>query len=258
VTCLEQGWTSDLRRDFDERGLAVVRGAVEASAVGEMSARIWALLERRRVPRAGALVTASRFRSVAEAGTFRPLLAPAVRAALDDVLGAGRWRTPQRIGQVLLHFPNAARWELPSRSWHLDHRAPGDAEALPALQVFLVVDPVAPGGGGTLAIEGTHRCIDRVRRLRGPGFAGSSGQLRSALREVPWLRELWTVRDDEDRAARFVGVRHEHEGIGLRVVEMTGEPGDVFVMHPWLVHAGSPNATDRARVMVTERFPRVA
>jgi ectoine hydroxylase-related dioxygenase (phytanoyl-CoA dioxygenase family) len=126
------------------------------------------------------------------------------------------------------------------------------------VQVFLIVDRVEAHGGGTLVIEGTHRSIDHIRRREGPGFAGASSELRRALRrDVPWLREVWSVRPGEDRIARFLGVRQEHEGVGLRVVEMTGEPGDVFVMHPWMLHAPSLNASARARVMVTERFRRL-
>ena len=31
------------------------------------------------------------------------------------------------------------------------------------------------------------------------------------------------------------------EGVPLRVVELTGEPGDMVFCHPLLVHCGAPN-----------------
>jgi hypothetical protein len=40
------------------------------------------------------------------------------------------------------------------------------------------------------------------------------------------------------------------------VVELT-DPGDVFVIHPWIAHAPSLNASPRARVVVTEQFHRL-
>jgi ectoine hydroxylase-related dioxygenase (phytanoyl-CoA dioxygenase family) len=42
------------------------------------------------------------------------------------------------------------------------------------------------------------------------------------------------------------------DGVPVTVVEMTGEPGDVFFMHPSLMHAFSTNAGDQARMMLTQ------
>ena len=44
-------------------------------------------------------------------------------------------------------------------------------------------------------------------------------------------------------------------GVPVRVVELTGEPGDVVFMHPWMVHAPAPNGADVPRIMVTHRVP---
>lgn len=42
------------------------------------------------------------------------------------------------------------------------------------------------------------------------------------------------------------------EGVPVRVEELCAEPGDVVVMHPWLVHAPSPNASDGPRLMLAK------
>jgi ectoine hydroxylase-related dioxygenase (phytanoyl-CoA dioxygenase family) len=45
----------------------------------------------------------------------------------------------------------------------------------------------------------------------------------------------------------------------VRVVELTGAPGDVVLWHPSLFHAASSNASDRPRFMLTHtafRGPR--
>ena len=39
--------------------------------------------------------------------------------------------------------------------------------------------------------------------------------------------------------------------LGLQVV--TGEPGDVWLMHPWMLHAPSANCSERPRMVLTER-----
>ena len=40
----------------------------------------------------------------------------------------------------------------------------------------------------------------------------------------------------------------------LQVVELTGEPGDVWLMHPWMLHAPSANCSERPRMVLTERI----
>ncbi len=46
------------------------------------------------------------------------------------------------------------------------------------------------------------------------------------------------------------------DGVSLQVVELTGEPGDVFVTHPWLLHAPSANCGELPRMVLTERIRR--
>jgi ectoine hydroxylase-related dioxygenase (phytanoyl-CoA dioxygenase family) len=48
----------------------------------------------------------------------------------------------------------------------------------------------------------------------------------------------------------------EMRGFPVRVEEMTGEPGDVFVMHPAMFHTVAPNALDRVRMALVETFYR--
>jgi ectoine hydroxylase-related dioxygenase (phytanoyl-CoA dioxygenase family) len=48
-----------------------------------------------------------------------------------------------------------------------------------------------------------------------------------------------------DRATRVAGVP-------LQVEEMTGQPGDLYLMHPRALHAGAPNATDQPRLVLSQ------
>ena len=73
---------------------------------------------------------------------------------------------------------------------------------------------------------------------------------------MPWFRELSSLRPGEDRIARFMSAATPFDGVALQVVELTGEPGDVWAMHPWMVHNLSPNCGARPRIVLTERIRR--
>jgi len=47
----------------------------------------------------------------------------------------------------------------------------------------------------------------------------------------------------------------ELEGVPLRVVEFTGEAGDVLFFHPWLFHNASPNCRARPRLALGQTLP---
>ena len=148
---------------------------------------------------------------------------------------------------------------MPDKVWHLDYMAPGAARGLPGIQVFLCLDRVDSRGAATLVAAGTPRLIDAIRLRRGHAWEGRSADVRKALaREVPWFRELTTVRAGEDRIARFMEKPTPFEGSELQVVELTGEPGDVWLMHPWMLHAPSANCSERPRMVLTERLSAAA
>jgi ectoine hydroxylase-related dioxygenase (phytanoyl-CoA dioxygenase family) len=42
----------------------------------------------------------------------------------------------------------------------------------------------------------------------------------------------------------------------LEVVELVGEPGDVWLMDLRVLHAAAPNCSDRPRLIATHRFLR--
>ncbi|MGH2899530.1 MAG: phytanoyl-CoA dioxygenase family protein, partial [Solirubrobacteraceae bacterium] len=145
--------------------------------------------------------------------------------------------------------------DVPHQSWHLDYTAPGAARGIPGAQVFLCVDEIAPGAGGTVVAAGVQHLIDAIRRREGPGWSGRSLDVRKALqREAPWIRDLGTCRAGEDRLARFMASPTRVKDVELQVVELVGEPGDVYVMHPWLLHAPAPNCGSRPRMGLTERI----
>ena len=65
-----------------------------------------------------------------------------------------------------------------------------------------------------------------------------------------------------ERVARLMEQNAEIENIKVRVVELTGEPGDAVLCHPLIVHARSQNAAKVPRFMLAKRIwreqPRLA
>jgi ectoine hydroxylase-related dioxygenase (phytanoyl-CoA dioxygenase family) len=192
---------------------------------------------------------------------FEELWGERVPAAIDAVLGAGRWQRPADAGQLLTVTPPepGAEWHLPHKMWHLDYPAPAAARGPRGLQLFLCLDRVEPRAGGTLVAAGSHRLVDALRRRRPERWPGRSADVRESLRrEVEWLRALWTLRPGEDRVARFLEKPAAEAGVELQVLELTGEPGDVILMHPWILHSLSANCGTRPRMVVTVRIQTLA
>jgi ectoine hydroxylase-related dioxygenase (phytanoyl-CoA dioxygenase family) len=85
---------------------------------------------------------------------------------------------------------------------------------------------VAPRGGATLALAGSHRFMARNAHAASP------------------LREALTTR--ENPAAKL-------RELGVGIIEMCGRAGDVFLMDMRVLHTPSINAAKHARLMATCR-----
>jgi hypothetical protein len=49
---------------------------------------------------------------------------------------------------------------------------------------------------------------------------------------------------------------HDAGGIPVRVAELTGQPGDVVLTHPWVLHSWSCNTGSSPRMMLTKNLYR--
>jgi hypothetical protein len=239
------------QREFAGRGLLRLPAAVPAGDVQQMRTRLWRHLEQTE----GALPVRpdtwparapAHFQSLTRSGAFDAMASPPVLAAIDGVLGPERWRAPERWGRPLVTFPQQAPWQLPASGWHLDSTdRPGD----PVLVVFACLAPVRPGGGGTLVVTGSHRLTGAGRpysRLR-------SAHVRDRLAaDHPWFHDLLTAGDEPDRTARLLGTRCQIGDAELALAELTGDAGDVFLMHPRLLHAVAANTRNTPRLMLLQ------
>jgi hypothetical protein len=165
----------------------------------------------------------------AEAGT-RPVL----WEAFDQLIGAGRWwRRPGVGGTIPVRFPSEG--DPGDAGWHIESSYESDgrlqvnirsrARGLLALYLFSDVDA---DSAPTRLRPGSHR--DAARVLAPAGDAG-----------LPWT-------DAAQAAARA--------SAGRPTALATGQAGDVFLCHPFLVHAASWPHRGRLPRMVAQ--PAVA
>jgi hypothetical protein len=184
---------------------------------------------------------------------FDGIASPRLCGAIDQLLGPGAWSVPRGWGAFLISFPpgSPSPWALPSRGWHWDGDAFRNLDGLNDLFVFTFYSEVRPQGGGTLAVSGSHRLLARFLRALPPDDPRKHANLRKRFgSSCPWLAELTRgAADAAGRIARFMQTATEVDGIPVRVIELTGAPGDAILCHPSIVHAVSPNRADVPRFM---------
>ena len=144
---------------------------------------------------------------------------------------------------------------MPSSAWHFDFTPLQDRPGLRAVQVFALLSDVQPQGGGTVVLSGSHHLVARYvgRTKQEPKPRLVRGDLGT---RHPWLAELWDRRCAEaaqpgSRRTKFLGVPTTVDGVELCVTEITGRPGDLYVMNSDCFHAIAPNAHAVARLMCT-------
>lgn len=174
------------------------------------------------------------------------LVAEGVREVVTELLDGDVASPITDCPQILFTLPNATRWTVPHNIWHLDlPRLP--ESGIPGVQVFAFLATVAPGGGGTLVVAGSHRLLNEGKHI-------SSRQLKKRLKREGYFRDLMSKHFvDRDRFVREPGRVGDVE---LQVVELHGEPGDAFFMDLRILHTLAPNARRVPRIMLTQRFLR--
>jgi hypothetical protein len=237
--------------DFARDGILSLPGAFSAEDAARMQSVIWDELRSRHGIERDDRTTwkpgeATGMKTSKRSRAFDPICGPAVTAVLDELLGAGRWSRPKQFGIVLVTFPNATEWRVPHRVWHSDFEATHPPDHLFAVKLWALCDDVAPGQGGTPQLAGSHRLF--ARYLETTSERDAKALKFGFLAWHPWLRALADDDGSPDRNARFLGGT-EIEGIAVRVVELTGSAGDVFVTHPWVFHTIPVNAGDRPRML---------
>jgi ectoine hydroxylase-related dioxygenase (phytanoyl-CoA dioxygenase family) len=214
---VEQGWTV-LRQAFDP--------AVAVAVRRDLGRRIGIDLDR---PEEWTQPRVWLHEAMSEP-PYTDALTERFSAAVDQLVGPGRWTLTQQMGGWPITFPG---FEDPpyGDGWHVEgnwfhHHLGSPEQAVVNLFCFSTVDA---GGGGTLVVEGSHHLAAQI--------------LRDAEPEGLAAEEF-----DQPLTAQF-------DALGWPgVVEVVGEEGDVVLAHPLLFHSPNPNYGVRPRVMAQPAF----
>ena len=188
--------------------------------------------------------------------SLRPILTERVLSYARNLVSGDEVEMSPPITQFLFTAPRSyvmnhdgrwnGEWEVPRSIWHLDiprSRSIGP----PGPEMFTFLNKVEPKGGGTLLLAGSHRLLNDVDYL-------SSKGVKRKLKRHAYFREL-TGKGDGDRS-RFLEEIGDIDNVPVKVVELTGDPGDVYFVDLRLLHSLGANTSDQPRMMIAQRMPR--
>jgi hypothetical protein len=158
---------------------------------------------------------------------LRAASTPRLYAAFDELVGTGRWRPLDVLGYFLIRFPGGV--EPPDNGWHVDGAYPTDDEeasginvrsrGLGLLLLFLFSDVTIQDAPTMLRI-GSHLHVPRL--LEPFGEAGTTDRDLFKLLEVT-----------SDYPVGYA----------------TGNAGDVYLCHPFLVHTAQAHHGSNPRFL---------
>jgi hypothetical protein len=256
--------TDEQREEFDRRGILRLPGAISRSDTEMMCNSVWNALQRRHEIRRNDPDTwkaqrISGTHALPKSETFAQIGSPQVREALDDLLGRRNWEPPERWGSLLVTFPESReQWTVPHQAWHLDFPASASRslQGLFAVRIFTCLAKLPAGGGGTLFVAGSHRLVDGLPRKENVDRLKSADAREALIRTCPWVKALCSADETDARMQRFMERSEVFDDAELRVVEMTGEPGDILLTNPYLLHAPAKNCAPVPRIVLSSTVYR--
>ncbi len=124
------------------------------------------------------------------------------------------------------------------------------------MRIFVCLAKLRPTGGGTLFLAGSHRLVQDLADKNGAEKLRSAEAREGLIRNYPWVKALCSFDANVDRVQQFVKDGATIGDVKVRVVEMTGEAGDVFMAHPLVLHAGSVNCRQQPRLVLSSTVVR--
>lgn len=253
--------TEDLRQEFKHRGIVRLPKLLSADVAAQVRETVHHVFERADMWRGGRWVgdrltgddyfikvhspLLKKLKAVTKScAAISDLCTPDLHNAAEFMVDGRKLVTYLERPQLLFTAPNADRWDVPHKMWHMDVPRLGEI-GCPGVQMFTFVDRVDRESGGTLVAAGSHHYINNQGRVR------SKHVKRQLSREYTWFKELF--RPNGDRTAHFESITKDGE-IELQVLELTGEPGDVWLMDLRMLHSLAPNTSNRPRLMMTQRY----
>ncbi len=245
------------RDHFATYGYVRVPGAFTDDEAEDMRDVVWSELAKQGIerdnPNTWLNESPAHLQHLKDRPAFKAVGSSLTLGAIDDLVGAGRWRQPADWGAYFLLFPTSRPWNAPWKAWHIDHDYTAPLTPLSGLKVHAMFGDVAPRAGGMTILAGSHRLVAQ-HFAANPAAPGAKGvQVRKSLmRSYEYLRDLGTDGEPEKRIARFFDREEEVDGIALRVAELTATAGEVILMHPLMLHTRPTNAGAYPRFLLNK------
>lgn len=158
---------------------------------------------------------------------------PRLCSAYDALVGPGRWAPRRSLGGFVIRFPGQETAVLDG--WHVDASFPG------------------PDSSPTDYLSWRINIHSRNRALLMLFLFSDTGEREAPTRlRVGSHREVARILEPEGDAgldARELAARVDRATAGLPTAHATGRAGDVYLCHPFLVHAGQPNRGSHPRFL---------
>lgn len=235
--------TEQIRSDFERTGVLRLKNYLSIQSVQPVKIKILNELKRLKFMEGGKFHT-SKFKSIPifqqtnqlgqlirDLDEVNSLFPHELLQFMNDLADSGL-KAAHPFPQILLSFPHKQDWSLKNLNWHVDYK-PGKKDVLLGIQAFVLIDEVKPRGGATLALSGSHK-LNYVKT----GFSSTEVLRKSNFDEHPEL---------------FLETQNVH-GNEIKIVEMCGGAGDVYLMDLRVLHTPSVNSTQNLRMMTTNRF----
>ena len=225
---MTQGLTAEQIAAFAEDGFVKVESAFPADVAAQCEALLWEQITAVRDDPATWTEPVYWVPGLGGEVIDRAARTSTLHAAFDQLLGAGRWLPRVGLGAFPLRFPH--KTEPDDAGWHIDGSYLPEGASWPyanihshdraLLMLFLFTD-VDEDNAPTRIRVGSHLDVPAV--LKPYGETGVDGLTLGPLVD----------RASADRPLTYA----------------TGKPGDVYLCHPFLVHAAQPHHGTRPRFM---------
>jgi ectoine hydroxylase-related dioxygenase (phytanoyl-CoA dioxygenase family) len=236
------GWMR-VHQAFDARAAAAMRDVVwdglEASGIRRGASSTWT------IERPGKL------QHLKDNPAFEAVGSERLLAAIGSLLQTEGYETPKAWGAVFIAFPSEGAWGVPASGWHADAKFTSPLWPPKGVLTHALFGDILPRSGASQILSGSHRLIHQWFKDHPPPAGAKSADMRKLLRGHPYIRDLHTEGDTDERIARFMGRVEEVDGIPLQVVENTGAAGDVILLHPLTMHVAARNTGDHPRFLLS-------
>jgi hypothetical protein len=208
---------------FLSDGFVKVEQAAARGVADDARAALWRQLGLSPDDRDGWLNPVQWASDVLGQGPFGEIVrSPALAAALDMVCGSGGWVPRGALGNVAVRFPVSPPAD--DRGWHIDANT--------------------PRADGTWAVTGRPQTVLLLTLLSQVGHDDAPTRIRvGSHRDVAWVLGPDPVELAE--MGRLVDAASADRPVG----HVTGEPGDMYLLHPFTVHAADEHRGSTPRFM---------